>query len=237
MQRMGIQRNIENLYACGVHENDVYKTLVDAVTKILNWVNIFKNTQDSEASSVDFGSENGVKKVAISEVIDIEEMAWAPKYGLKGMIDASVRVKVEANKNEPDVKVMPSEFKTGKVPKDQARLFSVPKSLRGLLYSTDEHSAQVILYTLLMSERYQKHVDTGLLCYLQSDQTQGIAVRRSDIVGLIVQRNQLANDIVKASRLQVLPPMLRNSSLCRICRHLNVCTIYHKLQNKSETEG
>ncbi|XP_061997380.1 DNA replication ATP-dependent helicase/nuclease JHS1 [Rosa rugosa] len=208
--RMGLQRNIENLYACGVHENDIYKTLVDAVPKILNWVNVFKNTQDSEASSVDFGSENGVKKVTISEVIDIEEMAWAPKYGLKGMIDASVRVKVEANKNESDMKVMPLEFKTGKVPKDQ------------------EHCAQVILYTLLMSERYQKHVDTGLLCYLQSDQTQGIAVRRSDLVGLIMQRNQLANDIVKASRLQVLPPMLRSPSLCRSCRHLNVCTIYHK---------
>ena len=50
-------------------------------------------------------------------------MAWAPKYGLKGMIDASVRVKVEANKDESTMKVLPLEFKTGKVPKDQARLF------------------------------------------------------------------------------------------------------------------
>ncbi|KAL6130481.1 hypothetical protein ACLB2K_068860 [Fragaria x ananassa] len=216
--RMGLQRNIENLYACGVHENDVYRTLVDAVPKILNWVNIFKNTQDSEASFVDFGSEYGVKKVTISEVIDIEEMAWAPKYGLKGMIDASVRVKVEANKSESDMKVMPLEFKTGKVPKDQ------------------EHSAQVILYTLLMSERYKKPVDTGLLCYLQSDQTQGVAVRRPDLVGLIMQRNQLANDIVKASRMQVLPPMLRNPSFCRSCRHLNVCTIYHKAHG-GNTDG
>lgn len=160
-------------------------------------------------------------------------MAWAPKYGLKGMIDASVRVKVEANKNESDVKVMPLEFKTGKVPKDQARLFSLLKLSYRILYLSDvyhtiylrclklfffqlvlvifvqEHCAQVILYTLLMSERYfcfiplfcfcffsyrgivhfissfwnaficsvsqiryQKHVDTGLLCYLQSDQTQ-----------------------------------------------------------------
>lgn len=58
-------------------------------------------------------------------------MAWAPKYGLKGMIDASVRVKVEANKSESDMKVMPLEFKTGKVPKDQARQFSLPKSPMG----------------------------------------------------------------------------------------------------------
>nr|XP_028949392.1 DNA replication ATP-dependent helicase/nuclease dna2-like [Malus domestica] len=60
---------------------------------------------------------------------------------------------------------------------------------------------------------YQKHVDTGLLCYLQSDQTQGIMARRSDLVGLIMQRNELANDILKGSRTQLLPPMLR-------CQHL-----------------
>ncbi|KAL0464309.1 UNVERIFIED_CONTAM: DNA replication ATP-dependent helicase/nuclease JHS1 [Sesamum latifolium] len=63
------------------------------------------------------------------KVIDIEEMAWAPKYGLKGMIDASVRTAME-------------------------------------------HSAQVMLYTLLMSERYMMNIKYGLLYYLQTDQTQ-----------------------------------------------------------------
>ncbi|CAB4299713.1 unnamed protein product [Prunus armeniaca] len=96
-----------------------------------------------------------------------------------------------------------------------------------------EHTAQVTLYTLLMSDRYQKHIDTGLLCYLQSDQTQGVAVRRSDLVGIIMRRNELANDILKASRTQVLPPMLKSQSMCRGCRHLNVCTIYHKAHGGS----
>lgn len=51
-------------------------------------------------------------------------MAWAPKYGLKGMIDASVRVKVESNKNESHEMVMPLEFKSGKIPNGQARIIS-----------------------------------------------------------------------------------------------------------------
>ncbi|XP_061371204.1 DNA replication ATP-dependent helicase/nuclease JHS1 [Gastrolobium bilobum] len=211
-----VQRNIESLYACGVNENDVHKTLIDAIPRILSWIMLFKNSEERKDPNVGF--DDGRKKVSISEVIDIEEMAWAPKYGLKGMIDASVRVKVQSRKDEPEEKIMPIEFKTGKTPNSQ---------------SSVEHSAQVILYTLLMSERYQKAIDSGLLYYLQSDQTQGIMVQRSDLVGLIMRRNELASDILKALTLQQLPPMLQSPSICRGCRHLNVCSIYHKADGGS----
>ncbi|KAJ6874165.1 DNA replication ATP-dependent helicase/nuclease JHS1 [Populus alba x Populus x berolinensis] len=209
--RIVLQKNIESLHACGVNENDIFNTLVEAIPKLINWINLFKDSQDSKAPIIDFGPDNGLKKLSISEVIDIEEMAWAPKYGLKGMIDASVRVKVESGRDE---KIVPLEFKTGK--------------------SSMEHVAQVILYTLLMSERYLKHIDSGLLYYLQSDQTRGITVQRSDVVGLIMRRNELANDILKASRTQQLPPMLQSLNMCRSCRHLDVCTIYHKVNGGSK---
>jgi DNA replication ATP-dependent helicase Dna2 len=51
-------------------------------------------------------------------------MAWTPKYGLKGMIDASVRVKVQSRKDKPEEKIMPLEFKTGKSPSSQVRFWS-----------------------------------------------------------------------------------------------------------------
>lgn len=41
-------------------------------------------------------------------------MAWAPNYGLKGMIDASVRVRASTNSGEVRETIMPLEFKTGK---------------------------------------------------------------------------------------------------------------------------
>lgn len=47
-------------------------------------------------------------------------MVWAPKYGLKGMIDASVRVKIQSQRDEQEEKIMPVEFKTGKTPNSQA---------------------------------------------------------------------------------------------------------------------
>ena len=50
-------------------------------------------------------------------------MAWAPKYGLKGMIDASVKVKVRSGRNEADEKIIPLEFKTGKTPNGQVQFW------------------------------------------------------------------------------------------------------------------
>lgn len=52
---------------------------------------------------------------------------WAPKYGLKGMIDASIRVKIESNRNETDEKIVPLEFKTGKIPSVQASTLFLQK--------------------------------------------------------------------------------------------------------------
>lgn len=45
--------------------------------------------------------------------------------------------------------------------------------------------------------------------YLIDMYMKGIAVRRSDLVGLIIRRNELANDLFKASMYQQLPPMLQ----------------------------
>ncbi|XP_019452538.1 PREDICTED: DNA replication ATP-dependent helicase/nuclease DNA2 isoform X2 [Lupinus angustifolius] len=215
-----LQRNVESLYACQENEDNVRKTLINSIPKLLSWIGQFKNTEERKNPNVNFRFDDCQKKVIISEVIDIEEMAWAPKYGLKGMIDSSLRVKVQSTKDEGE-KIMPLEFKTGKSSNSQSLV---------------EHRAQVILYTLLMSERYQKTIDSGLLYYLQSDQTQGIVAERSDLVGLIMRRNELASDILKALTLQQLPPMLQSPSLCRSCRHLDVCSIYHKAHGGS-TEG
>lgn len=46
-------------------------------------------------------------------------MSWAPKYGLKGMVDASVRVIVGSDMNTANEKLMPLEFKSGKAPNGQ----------------------------------------------------------------------------------------------------------------------
>lgn len=64
---------------------------------------------------------NTISNFIPNQVLDIEEMAWAPNYGLKGMIDASLHVKVQSNTMEHIEKIVPFEFKTGKGTTGQAR--------------------------------------------------------------------------------------------------------------------
>ncbi|KAJ4799880.1 DNA replication helicase [Rhynchospora pubera] len=207
-----LQKNLESLYACGANEKDILSSLIEVIPQMLAWFTSFM--EESENSSIDFGQFEEPKVVSVNETIDIEEMAWAPRYGLKGMIDASLNVRIQSSNGVTHERVLPLEFKTGKGTTGRAAA---------------EHAAQVILYTLLMSERYLKNnIDMGLIYYLRTNQTVGIKVQRSDLVGLVMRRNELASEILKASTAQSFPPMLQSATICTGCRHLNACGIYHK---------
>ncbi|KAL6552556.1 DNA replication ATP-dependent helicase/nuclease jhs1 [Orobanche hederae] len=52
------------------------------------------------------------------------------------------------------------------------------------------------------------NIEYGLLYYLHTDQTQGISLRRSDLIGLIMRLNELANDLLKALTTKELPQMI-----------------------------
>ncbi|GAB2252241.1 hypothetical protein Droror1_Dr00005088, partial [Drosera rotundifolia] len=43
--RTVINKNFENLYACEVNENDIYKSLIAAIPRMLKWINVFKHSQ------------------------------------------------------------------------------------------------------------------------------------------------------------------------------------------------
>ncbi|CAI5502620.1 unnamed protein product [Closterium sp. Naga37s-1] len=111
-----------------------------------------------------------------------------------------------------------------------------------------EHRAQVMLYCLLMAERYQQGVSTGLLLNLHNSTTTvnvrgiesmpagvipglGIQVSRRELVGLIIRRNILANDLKRASAYQELPPVLESVNQCNNCSQFDVCSSYFKLQD------
>ncbi len=65
----------------------------------------------------------------MQDVVDIEETVWAPRYGIKGSIDASLRVGLEPQHHKPPLQpqqarpagvvgaeqaLAPFEFKTGR---------------------------------------------------------------------------------------------------------------------------
>ncbi|KAI5053886.1 hypothetical protein GOP47_0031221 [Adiantum capillus-veneris] len=73
-------------------------------------------------------------------------------------------------------------------------------------------------------------IDSGLLYYLQTNQTLGVTTKRGDILGLVMRRNEHATNLLTASSTQQLPPMLQSMHLCQRCWHMDVCSIYHKVQ-------
>ena len=72
--------------------------------------------------------------MCITKLLEVEEKIWSPKYGLKGMIDATVQATLQDGTDEKRL-IVPFEVKTGR-------------------NSTAAHKAQTALYTLLCSDRY-----------------------------------------------------------------------------------
>jgi hypothetical protein len=67
--------------------------MLQSIPTILQWINLFKRDKPLPGGKVSVRGSNGVdveEGFCLSAIADIEESVWAPKYGLKGMIDASV---------------------------------------------------------------------------------------------------------------------------------------------------
>lgn len=74
--------------------------------------------------------------VCLSEVVDIEELIWAPAFGLKGKVDAVARVAGASHQSFSGGGMSPFEIKSGSE------------------YSRAAHVAQVALYNMLVADKY-----------------------------------------------------------------------------------
>jgi DNA replication ATP-dependent helicase Dna2 len=72
------------------------QVLHGAIPQMLAWLGVFRRPEpDQAAGAVDLGWEAGWEAVCVNAVVDIEESVWAPRYGLKGIIDASVQLRFQ----------------------------------------------------------------------------------------------------------------------------------------------
>lgn len=136
-----VASSLEDLYTLDVDEKTTLEALNQYVESIHEFGSMFVGNEPKPKARVssdkgpDAAKALGCETVAISKVLDIEEHLWSPTYGLKGMIDASVQLKMSPINR---VLTVPFELKTGKSSK----------------FLTNR--AQTVLYTLLMSDRYGK---------------------------------------------------------------------------------
>ncbi|KAI8380652.1 DNA replication factor Dna2-domain-containing protein, partial [Choanephora cucurbitarum] len=204
-----IKNSVEALYAIDQDEqtaSTILTTYADSIHQFgMLYVN--DNPKPNAKVSKDMGAnaekELGCTSVAICKILDIEEHLWSPTFGLKGMIDASVQLKLSPSNK---VLTIPFELKTGKT----SRFLT--------------NRAQTLLYTLLMSDRYDIDVRAGVLYYSKTNSLYLVPALQNDLQSLVMARNHLA----VAERKSSIPPMIKDMHTCQYCYLNHACTIYHK---------
>ncbi|KAL0092965.1 DNA replication factor Dna2-domain-containing protein, partial [Phycomyces blakesleeanus] len=206
-----IRSSLIPLLAIGQDEEEAFVIMKDYIDTIRAFGDIYiglypkrnatlaDNTNTSRTKS-----KLDIDTLSISRILDIEENLWSPTYGIKGMLDATIEIKTSPNKK---TLIVPFELKTGKPTKSIA------------------HCAQTILYTLLMSDRYDTSIDVGALLYSRSNSFFILPASRNEMKSLIMARNNLA---LALSNQETLPPMIKSLHTCQMCNMSNTCLAFHK---------
>ncbi|RHY27903.1 hypothetical protein DYB32_007175 [Aphanomyces invadans] len=140
----------------------------------------------------------------LHHVLSIEEPLWSLKYGLKGAVDACLAMQpFDGRRADATTQMMAFELKTGK-----------PS------HST-EHVGQVLLYTLLLDERYQGTVSQRMASMTWEQPVE------AHIRGLLHSRNVHAAHLFQAQSRQLMPPLLKKTWDCENCFVATECMVHH----------
>ncbi|KAI8599104.1 DNA replication factor Dna2-domain-containing protein [Dissophora ornata] len=161
--------------------------------------------------------------LCVNKILDIEENIWSPMFGLKGKIDATLQVVLGTSKKN-----------AGSSPTD-SRTLTVPFELKtGKKSNVISHRAQTMLYTLLMTDRYDVDVQWGLLFYLKTGDFIRVPAPHDEIRTILMQRNEIAT--YEEDKLS-LPPMARSAQKCGRCFSFSSCTVLHRLLENGTPES
>uniref|UniRef100_A0AC35TYJ9 DNA replication ATP-dependent helicase/nuclease n=1 Tax=Rhabditophanes sp. KR3021 TaxID=114890 RepID=A0AC35TYJ9_9BILA len=161
------------------------------------------------------GKELKIAKGAkLLEVLDIEESIHLPELGLKGKIDATIKVIDDKGKEH----LSALELKTGKTDSNVA------------------HVTQANMYAMMLKELTKQDIFPSQLLYLKNGSTK---VTKPDeyIQGVIIRwRNELAR-FMKLGDDIILPEILSDPNLCSYCEVSQVCAIQNRFESKKEDKS
>ena len=214
-----IEKHIEDLYTIRIEPNAAREHLLTKTCEMQAWAKQFVSSTP-KPDAVAEGRGHDKINMCVSKLLDVEEHVWSPMYGLKGNIDATVQVTMHPVRRPQDSTTLtvPFELKTGKHP-------------------SAKHTAQTVLYNLLLSDRYDLEIVYGVLYYMETSHTLRVPTVRNELRHMIMERNELACYI--RERSVQLPPMLKKQNACGRCYAQTSCFVYHKLADggNGETSG
>src|SRR4051794_32115236 len=107
-----IKKNIPKLYFANLKESKVIKELSERKIIYRNFAECYiGQVPKFDLGKVESIRGNEYSLICLSKTLDVEERIWSPVFGLKGVLDASVEVKVLENKTLKKY-IMPLEIKT-----------------------------------------------------------------------------------------------------------------------------
>uniref|UniRef100_A0A672GL39 DNA replication ATP-dependent helicase/nuclease n=1 Tax=Salarias fasciatus TaxID=181472 RepID=A0A672GL39_SALFA len=214
-------RYLGDMYSLGVCQEEMKQELHDYLPSLEHWATEHLNSAAPKALNLKIRGGGRCPEtpsaVMITELADIEENVWAPRFGLKGKIDVTARVHIQRPRNGglrfSEEKTLPLELKTGRES------------------NSIEHRSQVILYTMMSLERYNP--EAGFLLYLKTGSMHPVVPSHMDRRELIKLRNTLVHFIhhcvrkeAERSRLSTLPEILTNRQPCQYCPQSRNCALY-----------
>ncbi|XP_069835209.1 DNA replication ATP-dependent helicase/nuclease DNA2 [Dendropsophus ebraccatus] len=211
---------LKEMYQLNLNQAHVLQEIEEYLPSFQKWTNDYMTPVTQANWTLDLSSFRNItdaRAVQVSEFLDIEENVWSPRFGLKGKIDVTAKVKIH-QKSKVN-KVMPLELKTGKES------------------NSIEHRSQVILYTLLSQER-REDPEAGLLLYLKTGNMYTVPANRMDRRELLKIRNELSfyltnvvhksDNGTKEVKLASLPSLIADRQACKYCSQLRNCALYSK---------
>ncbi|XP_037549479.1 DNA replication ATP-dependent helicase/nuclease DNA2 [Nematolebias whitei] len=228
-------RYLGEMYTLGVSQEEMTQEVNEYLPSLEHWANEYLCSSTPKPISLKIPSnsraptrcQDSTAVFTMAELADIEENIWSPRFGLKGKIDVTAKVRIQNPRNRsrvpPEEKTLPLELKTGKES------------------NSIEHRSQVILYTLMSMERYNPEV--GLLLYLKTGNMHPVAASHMDYRELLKLRNTLVHHIhngVKKSadhsQLSRLPEILRDRQTCKYCPQRLNCALYQRVVDSSSAD-
>ena len=139
--------------------------------------------------------------IIFSKTLATEQEFNSSIFGLKGKLDATIQM---SHKESHIKRVTALELKTGR--------------------ELNAHRGQVLLYSLLLTERFLHANQHNILLYIMKPKTYLIKTVREELVILIQRRNELAKlQKVHASGQSVLLPKVLNDDSCTRCYVATTC--------------
>uniref|UniRef100_A0A8C7Y3M3 DNA replication ATP-dependent helicase/nuclease n=1 Tax=Oryzias sinensis TaxID=183150 RepID=A0A8C7Y3M3_9TELE len=226
-------RYLGDMYTLGVSQEEMKQELLDYLPSLENWASEYLSSSKPKSiglkilnpSRAPGGCQESNAVVTVTDLTDIEENVWSPRFGLKGKIDVTAQVQIQRPRTSrsPEEKTFPLELKTGRES------------------NSIEHRSQVILYTLMSMERYNP--EAGLLLYLKTGSMHPVAPSHMDRRELLKLRNTLAhhlhNSVEKGadlSNLQRLPDILTSRQTCQYCPQKLNCALYERALDPSSAD-